>query len=322
MNCKPLVSICIPNYNNAEYVEEAIQSALNQTYQNIEVVVVDNCSTDNSWEVISKFKQNSQIRIFQNKSNLGMIGNFRESLKHAKGKYISFLCSDDLIDDNTVEILLEKIELSQNCSFVFGNVRYIGERKGQSNFKFPEYSNSGAWFRKSLRKGGNMAYLAGTIFRRLDECPEQTIVDLTFFDWYLWLRLSKNNCVCFENQCVATHRYHINNETKIQTPDFASNMQGLKKVVELAYNNNIINQVIYERSCDRISFKFFVNQMSVTDINDLKIYKITSMFNNLLNQRVFNKNRLLMWFVMFVLRSSLGKFYQIVKGNYKKSINI
>jgi len=98
-----LVSILIPTYNRANLLKRAIESALKQSYDNIEIIVSDNCSTDDTKEVVSKFMDN-RIRYFRNERNLGPILNWRLSLKIAKG-YLSVILSDDdyFLDEQYIE---------------------------------------------------------------------------------------------------------------------------------------------------------------------------------------------------------------------------
>jgi len=99
-----LVSILIPVYNRESIIAETIQSALDQTHKNIEVVIVDNASTDNSWQVIQNYaKQDSRIKAFKNESNLGPVRNWLRCVDEATGEYGKILWSDDLISVDFVE---------------------------------------------------------------------------------------------------------------------------------------------------------------------------------------------------------------------------
>ena len=72
----PMVSICMPCYNNSEFIEEAINSALNQTYANFKLIICDNQSDDGTWEIINKI-DDPRLRIYRNATNIGMINNFK-----------------------------------------------------------------------------------------------------------------------------------------------------------------------------------------------------------------------------------------------------
>lgn len=90
-----LVSIIMPSYNTAKYIEESVNSVLAQTYTNWELLIVDDCSTDNTMEILSKFADN-RIRIFRNEQNSGAAVTRNKALREAKGRWIAFLDSDDL----------------------------------------------------------------------------------------------------------------------------------------------------------------------------------------------------------------------------------
>jgi glycosyltransferase involved in cell wall biosynthesis len=90
-----LVSIIMPSYNTAPYIRETIQSVLNQTYQNWELIIVDDCSTDNTDEVVASVKD-ERIRYYHNEKNSGAAVSRNRALREAKGRWIAFLDSDDL----------------------------------------------------------------------------------------------------------------------------------------------------------------------------------------------------------------------------------
>ena len=92
-----LVSIITPSYNSEKYISETIQSVINQTYQNWELVIVDDASTDTTVKIIQEFiKQDNRIKLLQNKANKGAAFSRNRATKVAKGDYIAFLDADDL----------------------------------------------------------------------------------------------------------------------------------------------------------------------------------------------------------------------------------
>ena len=91
-----LVSIVMPSYNTAKYIAETVQSVLAQTYQNWELIIVDDCSTDDTDEVVKPFLSDSRIRYLKNEKNSGAAVSRNRALREAKGKWIAFLDSDDL----------------------------------------------------------------------------------------------------------------------------------------------------------------------------------------------------------------------------------
>ena len=111
-----LMSIIVPFYNVEQYIDRCIQSLLNQTYQNIEILLVDDCSPDNTLEIAQQYaKTDSRIKILQYEKNRGLGGARNYGIQNAKGEYILFVDSDDYIEANTIEQLYEKAKDNNLC---------------------------------------------------------------------------------------------------------------------------------------------------------------------------------------------------------------
>ncbi|HVF81640.1 MAG TPA: glycosyltransferase [Flavisolibacter sp.] len=107
MNNLPLVSICIPTYNAAEFLEPCLQSALAQTYPNLEIMISDDGSTDDTLNIIKKYQQQySHIRVMQNESK-GMVNNWNNCIIQARGEWVKFLFQDDILKPPCVKKMLE-----------------------------------------------------------------------------------------------------------------------------------------------------------------------------------------------------------------------
>lgn len=121
----PLVSIALCTYNGALYLRQQLESILNQTYYNIELIIVDDCSTDDTVEIITQYTlQNQKIKFFQNEKNLGFNKNFEKAIRFSTGKYIAISDQDDIWALNKIETLLNQI--SDNW-LIFSNSAYIDE---------------------------------------------------------------------------------------------------------------------------------------------------------------------------------------------------
>jgi hypothetical protein len=114
----PLVSICIPTYNRASMVSDAIRSALGQSYSPIEVLVVDNASTDNIEDIVRSF-QDPRLKMVKNDRNLGLFGNFNRCIELARGKYIHILHSDDWIDPEFTGTCTHFLETHPDVAMTF-----------------------------------------------------------------------------------------------------------------------------------------------------------------------------------------------------------
>jgi glycosyltransferase involved in cell wall biosynthesis len=125
----PLVSILIPVYNRENFIGECIESALAQTYTNIEVVVVDNASTDGTWTICQQFAEKDQrVRVFRNDTNIGPVRNWLACVAQARGEFIKILWSDDLISPEFLSKLLPYLDDS-SVGFVYSAIRLFDMNK-------------------------------------------------------------------------------------------------------------------------------------------------------------------------------------------------
>lgn len=116
-----LVSIIMPSYNTGKYIAETIQSVQKQTYENWELILVDDCSTDNTDEVVRSFLCDERIRYYKNERNSGAAISRNKALREAKGRWIAFLDSDDLWKPEKLE---RQIRFMKNNGYHFSYTNY------------------------------------------------------------------------------------------------------------------------------------------------------------------------------------------------------
>ena len=137
----PLVSIGVPLFNSGETIERLIDNLLNQTFENIEIILSDNCSTDNTQIKIDKFLSNKKINYFKNDNNLGPITNHNILIDNAKGKYFMWAHSDDLISNNFIKEAVEILEDNDEISSVAGETVWIENDLVKNNLLAPKNFN-------------------------------------------------------------------------------------------------------------------------------------------------------------------------------------
>lgn len=104
------LSIALTTYNGEKYLSKQIDSILNQTYSDFELVVSDDCSKDNTWNILLNYaKRDNRIKIYQNKQNLGFVKNFENAVSLCSGEFIALSDQDDIWKDNHLEILLNNL---------------------------------------------------------------------------------------------------------------------------------------------------------------------------------------------------------------------
>lgn len=170
---EPLVSILIPVYNREKLVKRAIESAINQTYKNIEIIAVDNKSTDRTYEVLKDYAEKcSKVKIYQNEENLGPVRNWKKCLEYSSGEFIKILFSDDWIEKTFVEKCMEILLAYGDVGFVFSGTEIFYEGTGQKAEAYIN-GNTGVYsvkrFIKGSLLGGPFPVSPGcALFRRLD----------------------------------------------------------------------------------------------------------------------------------------------------------
>ena len=123
---RPVFSICIPVFNRKVGVRRAVMSALEQTFQDLEVIVVDNCSTDGTWEEI-KALTDPRIRCYRNETNIGMFPNFSRCAALSRGRYVIMLCSDDTLTAGFLEHAKGVLELNSSACLLTSAARLVND---------------------------------------------------------------------------------------------------------------------------------------------------------------------------------------------------
>ncbi len=146
----PLVSVCVPSFNSAPYLHSAFNSLLSQTYENIELVFVDDCSSDDSWEIACDFEpilkdRFPKVKMLRNERNLGTLLSMNGAFKHMTGEFASYLDADDYLFPAKIE---ENVNFLMNdpsfgavhseFSGVYENIYRVEDHFWQANFRFIE----------------------------------------------------------------------------------------------------------------------------------------------------------------------------------------
>ena len=140
MSKNPLVTVICLCYNHESYVVETLNSVINQVYPSIELIIVDDFSTDNSKTIITTWlKKHPKIQFIANENNLGNTKSFNKALKIAKGEYIIDLAADDMLLPNCVASQIKAFENStyKNLGVVYGNAELISENSSFYSYYFP-----------------------------------------------------------------------------------------------------------------------------------------------------------------------------------------
>jgi glycosyltransferase involved in cell wall biosynthesis len=199
----PLVSVICLNYNHSDFVIECLNSIKNQTYSSIEIIIVDDFSTDNSVEVVNNWlKTNQVIAFLQNEENIGNTKSFNKALKLAKGDYIIDLAADDVLNSNCIALQIDKFQKSsyKNLGIVYGNAELIDEKGNHisyyfdvdTNLKLKEARESGNEYLRIISGGKDaMCTVSSMIKKELYDKLNGYDETLAYEDLDFWVRASR-----------------------------------------------------------------------------------------------------------------------------------
>jgi glycosyltransferase involved in cell wall biosynthesis len=188
---QPLVTIAIPTFQAETHIAQALNSALSQTYKNIEIVISDNGSTDRTLEIVRKITaNNSRIRVFSHPTNQGPTFNFTFAFKEARGDFFFWLGDDDWIDSNYVEVCVSNLIKDKTLSACVGlPTYYIDEKFFQTGriIKILSDSPLARVFRYLYQAEDNGIFYGGIRRSHLSEVPFENIMG---WDWLMFSSLT------------------------------------------------------------------------------------------------------------------------------------
>ncbi len=211
INPEPLVTVVIPSYNHVLYIRDAIQSIIAQNYRNIEFLIIDDGSKDNSVEEILKLKASCEARFerfeFRHRENKGLCATLNEALAWAKGEYFSVLASDDVALPHKIDYLVNKITLGTE-SAVFGLVEQMGNKAGILNKSDKVHYNFEDIFLQRSTPSAPAALMSTQVLKELKGFNESIKLE----DWYMWLKmLAAGAQLTTYPEVVTLYRQHEHN---------------------------------------------------------------------------------------------------------------
>lgn len=235
------VSIIIPCYNQGKYVQDALNSAINQTYKNIEIICINDGSSDNSNEIIKKFILNHKnIKYINRDKNMGVANARNTAIDSSTGEYILPLDADDTIESTYVEKAVAILDNDSNIGMVYSEARKFGKvnelwnlgKFNINNFLFGNCIFNCALFRK------NDFIHAGKYKENIKSGCE---------DWDLWLSIIALGLKVYQiPEVLFNYRQEENYRTKLAQKDKSWRKEIIRNNLELFLNNDIFIEKIFE----------------------------------------------------------------------------
>ena len=303
---KPLVSVFIPYYNDKEFLRDSIESVLNQTYKNFELILLNHASTDGSRDLAHSYNDARILHIDMDK-NLGAGSTvlMEEYLKIANGKYAKLFCADDIMLPNCIEILVNYLETQPNLDIVYADMEYVNKKKKslkttwskerpKFNFEYNEIETL-----KNLFAGyGFIPYPSSIVKMDLLKSIKKDPTFIMLVDMDIWARAIINGAkIKFVRDIVALYRIHEQqtassaNKIRVQTRSYFESL----KYIEAFYT--IKNLDMLKVLCTDVPF-----------INDLKpedeqFFPFVIAYNNLKKYNGVNPYKTSAYFLVHKLLS-------------------
>lgn len=224
--CNPFVSVIMPSYNHEKFITDAIESVLSQTYENYELIIIDDGSKDGSWNKICLYSDHPKIKFFR-RENKGLVETLKELRMLARGKYLTILASDDIFHENKLEVMVDLLENNPEAAICIGKTVVIDENGDFRKLVLGEYSGNGCLYTQLIY---GMTYVSSVAIL----VKTEVYVALEFIDPYIedlpaWIQISKKwKVVCTPN-IVASYRQITGSMSSNTDKMVASEMRIIKK---------------------------------------------------------------------------------------------
>lgn len=238
------VDILLATYNGEKYIKEQVESILNQTYENIQIIISDDCSTDKTRQVLKEYENNEKIKIFYQEKNLGYVKNFEFLLKQVESNLYMLSDQDDVWKKEKVEKSVEKIE-SEKLDLVFGDLEVVDENLNTLYKSYNRYMHLIHKIKK-YQKDYRLQYLYNcmtgcTIISRknwIDKVlPFPTDSKYTIHDYWLGLVIALNGKVGYIEEPYILYRQHGKNQ--VGSKKASKTASKLEEVRNISINTRI-----------------------------------------------------------------------------------
>lgn len=229
-NCS-LVTLGMPIYNGELWLNQAIQTLIAQDYPNTSILLIDDCSSDNSWNICQKYSaEHTNITIERNNKNLGAVGNFKNVLKKAEGKYFVWCSQDDYWEKDFVSELVCRLESNPDSAIAMGRTMIHSDDDNHSyevlivpkqDSKFKGYFSQSFWlmypfYKKQFIK--NNLFLHGVINTQLLKAADDSFPGDMAVDRHFMLQLALSGQFLYVDHLLYHRRVHKDNSRRANDP--------------------------------------------------------------------------------------------------------
>lgn len=268
-------SVIIPNYNHARFLRERIDSVLNQTYTDFEIILLDDHSSDNSREIIEEYRSNKKItHIIFNENNSGsLLTQWNKGIGLATGNWIWIAESDDIADPYFLEECANNIPNHPTAGLWYSDSNILNETTKKITSRFSErknsifkkqkwshsyFQNGIAEINECLKYDCTVNNVSAAVFKR-DLAPPllQQAAQFSYYpDWYFFLKLCLLTDICYSSKSLNTYRFHSGSVSNAET-SLVNSKKEYFEILKLLYNSNKVtgkNELLSHYSFNYLSF--------------------------------------------------------------------
>lgn len=278
----PFISIIIPNYNHAPFLEERIQSVLNQSYDYKELIILDDKSTDNSLDIIKKYENNNIIsHILINEDNSGSpFIQWEKGFALSKGDLIWIAESDDVCDSFFLDTLVREFEKDDNCVLAFCKTKKVdinGHVLGEEGFNDSFNIDGQVFIDNYLSRYNYIVNASSVLFSK----KVLTHIDSLYTkyrgcgDWLFWMEIARAGRVAYVNLPISSFRQHGSNTTLQQNRTGKGEIEVADVMLEMK-NKHLISTTAFYRA-------------KVTHIYSVKYGRLHSVIPKTIKDEIINK---------------------------------
>lgn len=311
----PKISVIIPSYNHANFVGEAIESVLNQTFEDFELIIIDDFSKDDSIEKILEYKD-SRIKFYKNDENMGATYSVNKIINIALGNYIALLNSDDVWELDKLKKQVFILDNNKDIGAVFSNVKFINE-KGEilgkddyfwNDIFFQANRNQGKWLRRFFFELNCLCHPSVLIRKEVyNKTNLYNYALLQLCDFEMWINIVKFTQIYVLDEKLVKFRIFSNNlNASADTPINRIRNKNELYLIMQDFFNNVSSDIFIEGFSDLLirkgeltkeeiecekAFMFFKVESEISYIYQLiGIQHLYSLFNNQKTREVLRKS--------------------------------
>ena len=277
----PKVSVCLPVYNGEKYIAQCIGSILAQDYQNMEVIISDNCSTDRTIDIINKYLYDKRIKFYQNKTNIGMQANGLKTLNYVSGDWIVLIGSDDYFIDRTfISQGIKRLSASDKISILCGSYKSIRANNVIEDFsdETDAVFNGKEYFLKGFdgiwkHFNFNSIIIKFSEFKKIKKINKFII---SAGDIYYFLNFFLNGDVYVLSKPFLMYRYHENNTSDCKNIDDLINKFIYDSLVPITIYESLKKNNIFLR---KILDKWLIKNLFIFILRNIPWYNFKDVIN-------------------------------------------